>query len=58
MPYRSTPPEQTLPGIAKRKRNLARKRQREADLLLAEARECDRKWREYVAKRDGTEQAS
>jgi hypothetical protein len=57
MPHRSTPPEHTFPGLATRKRMAAEKREREAAKMRAEAAVLDRKWREYIAKRDGRSQA-
>lgn len=58
MPYASTPLQQTWPSLAARKRAGAEKREREAERMRAEADELDRRWREYVAKRDAKRRAS
>lgn len=52
MPYASTPLQQTWPSLAARKRRGAEKREREAARMRAEADDLDRRWREYIAKRE------
>jgi hypothetical protein len=47
-----TPLEQTWPSLAARKRLAAEKREREAARMRAEADDLERRWRDYVAKRD------
>jgi hypothetical protein len=50
--HRSTPPEQTWPSLATRKRMAAERREQEARRFRLEADELDRKWAVYCAERD------
>jgi hypothetical protein len=48
----STPPEHTYRSRAAKKRNAATKRRHEADRLEADAELLERRWADYVARRD------
>jgi hypothetical protein len=58
VPPRSTPPEQTWPGLAKRKRIAAERKEQVARRLRIEADELDKKWAVYCAARATERQAS